>query len=42
MASESLMKQIPKLLGNVLTKIGKFPIVMAESENVKDKVDEVR
>jgi len=27
-ASESLMKQIPKLLGNVLNKIGKFPVVM--------------
>ena len=41
-ASESLMKKIPRLLGNVLVKIGKFPVMMAESENPADKVTEVR
>jgi len=41
-ASESLMKQIPKLLGNVLNKINKFPIVIGETESVKDKVEEIR
>lgn len=41
-ASESLMRQIPKLLGTVLNKIGKFPMVMLENENVEDKVKEVR
>jgi len=42
LASESLMKQIPKLLGNVLVKIGKFPLVIAEHEKVKDKVEEIK
>ena len=41
-ASESLMKKIPRLLGNVLVKIGKFPIMMTESENPTDKIQEVR
>jgi large subunit ribosomal protein L10Ae len=41
-ASESLIKQIPKLLGNTLNKINKFPIVLGESEGVSDKVAEVR
>ena len=37
-ASESLMKKIPRLLGNVLVKIGKFPLMMTESENPTEKV----
>ena len=41
-ASESLMKQIPRLLGNVLVKIGKFPMIIAEQESVPDKVKEIR
>ena len=36
------MKQIPRLLGNVLNKINKFPIVIGETESVKDKVEEVQ
>ena len=36
------MKQIPKLLGNVLVKIGKFPISMGENEKVIDKVNEMK
>jgi len=42
LASESLMKQIPKLLGNVLSKLGKFPVAMMENENVLDKVNETK
>ncbi|KRX10969.1 putative ribosomal protein L1 [Pseudocohnilembus persalinus] len=41
-ASESLMKQIPRLLGNTLTKIGMFPQPVGESEVIKLKVQEVR
>jgi large subunit ribosomal protein L10Ae len=41
-ASESLMKMIPRLLGNVLVKIGKFPLSMTEGEAVVDKVLEIR
>jgi hypothetical protein len=32
------MKKIPRLLGNVLVKIGKFPVMMAESETPEGKV----
>jgi len=41
-ASESLMKVIPKLLGNVLVKIGKFPIAVGENETIASKIDEVK
>ena len=41
-ASESLMKQIPRLLGNVLNKIGKFPVPITEAETVEEKVKEVK
>lgn len=40
--SESLMKQVPKLLGNVLVKIGKFPLSLGESESVAEKVKEIK
>jgi large subunit ribosomal protein L10Ae len=36
------MKMIPRLLGNVLVKIGKFPLSMQEGENVTEKVAEIR
>ena len=36
------MKKIPRLLGNVLVKIGKFPIMMTESEKPVEKVAECR
>jgi hypothetical protein len=41
-ASESLMKIIPKLLGNVLVKIGKFPIAVGENETIGSKIEEVK
>ena len=41
-ASESLMKVIPKLLGNVLVKIGKFPVAVGENETINTKVQEVK
>jgi large subunit ribosomal protein L10Ae len=36
------MKQIPRLLGNVLVKIGKFPLTLGESEQVEAKVSEIK
>lgn len=39
--SESLMKQIPRLCGNVFNKIGKFPISIVEGESVALKVKEL-
>jgi len=42
LASDSLMKQIPKLLGNILNKINKFPLAMGENEKVEEKVKEIK
>lgn len=42
LASDSVAKQTTKLLGNVLVKMGKFPIAMAEGEKLVDKVKEVK
>ena len=36
------MKVIPKLLGNILVKLGKFPIAIGENESVLEKVNEVK
>merc|ERR1711988_201787 len=41
-ASESLIKQIPRLLGPGLNKAGKFPTLVQQSEDLSTKVDEVR
>ena len=42
LASDSVAKQVTKLLGNVLVKLGKFPIAMAEGEKLSDKINEVK
>ncbi|KAG9509169.1 60S ribosomal protein L10a-2, partial [Fragariocoptes setiger] len=42
LASESLIKQIPRLLGPGLNKAGKFPTLLTHGENMVAKVDEVR
>lgn len=42
MASDSVAKQITKLLGNVLVKLNKFPVAMAEGEKLADKISEVK
>ena len=41
-ASESLIKQIPRLLGPGLNKAGKFPSLVLQSEDLSSKVDEVK
>jgi len=41
-ASESLIKQIPRLLGPGLNKAGKFPTVVLPSEDLGSKVDEMK
>merc|ERR1719409_2679012 len=41
-ASESLIKQIPRLLGPGLNKAGKFPTVVLPSEDLSSKVDEMK
>ncbi|TKR83241.1 hypothetical protein L596_016864 [Steinernema carpocapsae] len=42
LASESLIKQIPRILGPGLNKAGKFPSVVSHSEALTGKADEVR
>mmetsp|Transcript_15146 Transcript_15146/g.19782 ORF Transcript_15146/g.19782 Transcript_15146/m.19782 type:complete len:231 (+) Transcript_15146:240-932(+) len=40
MASDNMIKQVPRLLGPGLTKAGKFPTLLAASEDMQEKVDE--
>jgi len=42
LASESLMRQIPRLLGPTLNKLGKFPTLLTHSDTMVVKADEVR
>ena len=42
LASESLIKQIPWILGPGLSKSGKFPSLLTHNENIVAKVDEVK
>ena len=42
LASDSLIKQIPRILGPGLNKAGKFPSVVTHQDNLSTKVDEVK
>lgn len=42
LASESLIKQIPRLLGPGLNKAGKFPTLVLPSDDLSTKVDEIK
>jgi len=42
LASEALIKQIPRLLGPGLSKAGKFPTPVSHSEDLARKINEVR
>ena len=42
MASDSLIKQIPRILGPGLNKAGKFPTPLTHSDNMVQKVEELR
>jgi large subunit ribosomal protein L10Ae len=41
-ASDNLIKQIPRLLGPGLTKAGKFPTLLAANEDMQGKIDELK
>jgi len=41
-ASDSLIKQIPRLLGPALTKAGKFPTLISGNEDMREKVETVK
>nr|AAX48842.1 L10a [Suberites domuncula] len=42
LASDSLIKQIPRILGPGLSKAGKFPTLLTHSESLVQKVNEVK
>lgn len=42
LASDSLIKQIPRLLGPGLNKAGKFPTMLTHSENMMQKIQDVK
>jgi len=42
LASESVIKQIPRLLGPGLNKAGKFPTLITHSDNMEAKVNELK
>merc|ERR1711912_228903 len=41
-ASDTLIKQIPRLLGPGLNKAGKFPTMMTHSEKLQDKLEDIK
>jgi len=42
LASDSLIKQIPRIVGPGLNKAGKFPTMLQHSESMMNKIDEVK
>merc|ERR1712107_563238 len=42
MASDSLIKQIPRLLGPGLSKAGKFPILVTHNDDLSQKVNDLK
>merc|ERR1719276_70331 len=42
LASDTLIKQIPRLLGPGLNKAGKFPSLVTHSDNLEQKITEMR
>ena len=42
LASESLIKQIPRLLGPGLNKAGKFPALLTHADNMEDKIADLK
>lgn len=42
LASDNMIKQIPRLLGPGLTKAGKFPTLLSSSDDMQSKIDEVK
>jgi large subunit ribosomal protein L10Ae len=42
LASDNMIKQIPRLLGPGLTKSGKFPTLLAATDDMQEKIDEIK
>merc|ERR1712066_814399 len=42
LASDALIRQIPRLLGPGLNKAGKFPSILGAGENMMDKIEDMK
>jgi len=42
LASESIIRQVPRLLGPHLNKAGKFPMLITHTESITDKVNDTK
>merc|ERR1711896_125622 len=42
LASGTIMKQIPRLLGPTMHKLGKFPTLLEAGEDMVEKIDSIR
>ncbi|CAK0742802.1 60S ribosomal protein L10a-3 [Coccomyxa viridis] len=42
LASEAVIKQIPRLLGPGLNKAGKFPTLVSHNDKLEDKINEIK
>lgn len=42
LASDNMIKQIPRLLGPGLTKAGKFPTLLSSGDDMQEKINEVK
>jgi len=42
LASESIIRQVPRLLGPILNKAGKFPLLLTHTESMEEKIEELR
>jgi large subunit ribosomal protein L10Ae len=42
LASESIIKTIPRILGPGLNKVGKFPILLSHSDNLLEKINSIK
>ncbi|EGG21035.1 S60 ribosomal protein L10a [Cavenderia fasciculata] len=42
LASETILRQVPKLLGPGLNKVGKFPTLLTHNEDMATKINEVK
>merc|ERR1712006_46335 len=42
LASQSILKQIPRLLGPTMHKLGKFPALLEHGEDIVEKIDGIR
>merc|ERR1719444_640611 len=42
LASDNMIKQIPRLLGPGLTKAGKFPTLLSSKDDMQEKINEIK